>query len=133
MVYLWLALAIVFEVGWAVSMKQSEGLTRPGPTVATIVMYLLSVVFLSLATRKMDIGVAYALWAGAGVALIGVVGMWWFREPVSALKIASIGLIVLGIAGLQIGSGGHGAGARPALSASGPGPAPAPAARGAGH
>jgi small multidrug resistance pump len=124
MVYLWLALAIVFEVGWAVSMKVSEGLTRPGPTVATIVMYLLSVVFLSLATKRMDVGLAYALWAGSGAALIGVVGMWWFREPVTALRVASIGLIVLGIVGLQAGSGGHGAGARAALNASGPAPEP---------
>jgi small multidrug resistance pump len=105
--YLWLALAIVFEVGWAISMKVSEGFTRLGPSAATVVMYLLSVVFLSLATRKMDIGVAYAAWAGSGVALIAVIGMCWFKEPVSALKLASLGLIVVGIAGLRAASGGR--------------------------
>jgi len=107
MVYLWLGLAIVFEVGWAIAMKLSDGLTKVGPAVATVVMYLLSVVFLALATKKMDIGLAYAIWAGTGVALIAVAGMTYFKEPVSALKIGSLALIVLGIAGLNIATGGH--------------------------
>ena len=107
MVYVHLALAIVFEVGWAIAMKMSEGLTRRGPAVATIVMYLLSLVFLSLAVKKLDVGVGYALWAGSGAALIAVAGMTYFREPVSALKLVSITLIVAGIIGLQLSGGGH--------------------------
>ncbi len=108
MLYLWLALAIVFEVGWAISMKVSAGLTRPWPTVATIVMYFLSVVFLSMATKKLDVGTAYAMWAGSGAALIALIGIWWFKEPASALKLGSIALVVLGIVGLNIATGGHG-------------------------
>ena len=107
MLYLWLALAIAFEVGWAVAMKLSQGFSRVGPTVATVIMYLLSVVFLSQATKKMDIGVAYAVWAGSGVALIAIVGMWYFKEPVTALKVASLAVIVLGIVGLNVATGGH--------------------------
>ena len=107
MTYLWLAVAIVFEVGWAVAMKLSYGFSRPGATVATLVMYLLSVVFLSLATREISIGVGYAIWAGSGVALIAVVGMTYFREPVTAAKIASLAVIVIGIVSLQLSSGGH--------------------------
>lgn len=108
MVYLWLSLAVAFEVGWAVSMKLSKGFTRPGPVVATVIMYLLSVVFLSRATRTIDIGVGYAIWAGGGVALIATIGMVYFKEPVSALKIASLALVVLGIVGLGLsGVGGH--------------------------
>lgn len=107
MTYLWLVLAVVFEVGWAIAMKMSDGLTKLWPTGATIVMYLLSVVFLSLATRKLPIGVAYAIWAGSGVALIAVAGVVCFKEPISALKVVSLGLIVLGIAGLQIAGGGR--------------------------
>lgn len=107
MVYLWLALAVIFEVGWAVAMKLSGGLTRPGPTIATIVMYLLSVVFLSRATRTMDVGLAYAIWAGAGVACIAVIGMTYFKEPVGTLKIASLVLVIAGIIGLNIAGGGH--------------------------
>ncbi|MCI0365193.1 MAG: multidrug efflux SMR transporter [Phycisphaerales bacterium] len=107
MVYLWLALAITFEVGWALAMKLSEGFTRLWPTVATIIMYLLSVVFLAFATKKMDIGVAYALWAGTGVALIAIASMIYFNEHVNAWKVGSIVLIVIGIVGLQISRGGH--------------------------
>jgi small multidrug resistance pump len=67
-------------------------------------MYLLSVLFLSLATRKLDIGVAYALWAGSGAALIAVIGILYFKEPATAMKLASLGLIILGIAGLRFSS-----------------------------
>src|SRR5262245_46485609 len=107
MTYLYLALAIVFDVGWAIAMKVSDGLTRPRAVAATVVMYLLSVVFLALATKKMDIGIGYAIWAGSGVALIAVAGVVYFKEPMSALKVASLALIVAGIAGLQIAGGGH--------------------------
>jgi len=106
MVYLWLTLAVVFEVGWAVAMKLSNGFTRLPATAATVVMYLLSVVFLSRATRTMDVGVAYAVWAGCGVSLIAIIGMTYFKEPVTAVKIGSLALIVLGIVGLNVG-GGH--------------------------
>lgn len=102
MVYLWLALAVLFEVGWAVSMKLSKGFTRPGPAIATVVMYLLSVVFLARATRVMDLGVAYAIWVGAGMSLIAVVGMVHFKEPVTPMKIASLALVLLGVLGLNL-------------------------------
>lgn len=107
MPYAWLLLAIVFEVGWALAMKLSQGLTRPGPTIATIVMYILSVVFLSRATRSMDVGVAYALWAGTGVACIAVAGMLWFKEPMTPLRACSLGAIVLGVVGLSLAGAGH--------------------------
>lgn len=107
MTYLWLGLAIVFEVGWAVAMKMSEGFTRIVPTAATVVMYLLSVVFLALATKKLDVGVGYAMWAGSGVALIAVVGVLHFKEPVTAMKVVSLLLIIAGVVGLQVSTGGH--------------------------
>lgn len=108
MLYFWLTFAIVFEVGWAVAMKLSKGFTRPGPAIATVVMYLLSIIFLAQATRKMDVGVGYAIWAGSGMALIAAIGMLHFKEPVSALKIASLVLVVTGIIGLGFsGVGGH--------------------------
>jgi multidrug transporter EmrE-like cation transporter len=105
MTYFHLTLAILFEVGWALTMKLSQGFTRHTYTAATIVMYLLSVVFLALATRKMDIGTGYAIWAGSGAALIAIAGMTCFKEPVSALKIVSLLLIVAGIAGIQLARG----------------------------
>lgn len=107
MTYLWLALAVVFEVGWAISMKMSEGFTRMGYASATVVAYLLSVVFLALATRRMDIGTGYAIWAGCGVAMIAVIGMVWFKEPLTAGRLISLGLIVTGVVGLSLARGGH--------------------------
>lgn len=106
MTALYLVLAIVFEVGWAIAMKLSDGMTKVQPTIAMVVMYLLSVVFLALATKKLDISVAYAVWAGSGAALIAIAGIVHFKEPATALKIISVGLIVAGIVGLQI-SGTH--------------------------
>ncbi|MFN7019989.1 MAG: DMT family transporter [Phycisphaerales bacterium] len=104
---LYLALAILFELGWAVAMKLSQGFSRLGYSSATVVMYLLSVVFLGLATKKLDIGIAYAVWVGGGSVLICVAGMTYFREPVSAVKIFSLVLIVTGIVGLMLSRGGH--------------------------
>jgi small multidrug resistance pump len=102
MTLIYLLLAIVFEVGWATGMKLSQGLTRPWPTAFTVVAYILSLVFLALATKRLDVGVAYAVWAGAGAAMIAVIGVLYFREPMTAVKAASIALIVLGVVGLQL-------------------------------
>lgn len=106
MTYVYLALAIVFEVGWALCMKASEGLTRPPATAATVVLYLLSLVFLALATRKLDVGIAYAIWAGLGAAIIAVGGVVIFREPMTALKVVSMLLVIAGVIGLNL-AGGH--------------------------
>jgi multidrug transporter EmrE-like cation transporter len=109
--YLALAAAIVLEAGWALALKASHGLSKPGWAVATVVMYLASVAFLAIATRKMDIGVAYAIWAGAGIVLIALGGAVWFSESLSAAKIFWILVIVTGVIGLHV-AGGHG-GAKP--------------------
>ncbi len=108
MTILYLVLAIVFEAGWAISMKLSHGFTRVGPAAATVVLYLASVVFLSLAAKKLDLGLAYAIWAGAGVVLIATAGVVYFKEPVSMLKVVSVGLIAAGIVGLNLSGVGHG-------------------------
>jgi multidrug transporter EmrE-like cation transporter len=107
MTYAYLALAVAFEVGWALSMKMSQGFTRPRYVVATVTLYLLSVVMLALATKRMDIGVGYAIWAGCGVALIAIAGMVYFKEPVTVARIAALGLIVTGIAVLQLTGPSH--------------------------
>jgi multidrug transporter EmrE-like cation transporter len=104
---LYLILAVVFEVGWAVAMKVSGGLARPVPAAITIVAYILSLVFLALATRRLEIGAAYAVWAGSGAAIIATIGILYFREPVTALKLISLGLVVAGIVGLQLSGKGH--------------------------
>ena len=108
MIYFYLAFAILFEVAWAVAMKVSDGFSKLGPTIITIVCYLLSVVFLALATKKLDVGLAYAIWAGSGAAVIAVIGVLYFREPLTMMKAASLALIIAGIIGLQLSGGGHG-------------------------
>src|ERR1051326_5680073 len=102
MTALYLSLAIVFEAGWAIAMKMSDGLRKPGPAAATAVMYLLSVVFLSQVTKKLDVGLAYAIWAGAGAVIIAAAGILYFKEPASGLRLASIAVIVLGLLGLGL-------------------------------
>jgi multidrug transporter EmrE-like cation transporter len=99
--WIWLVIAIICEVAWAVGMKLSVGFTKPVPSAFTAVTYVLSLVFLTLAAKKLDLSVAYGLWAGCGAACIAVVGMTLLKEPVSLLKVVSIGLIALGIAGLK--------------------------------
>lgn len=104
---LWLILAIVCEAGWALAMKASNGLTRVGWTAATCALYVLSLVFLAFATRKMDIGTGYAIWAGTGVALIAIGGVILFNEPMTPAKGICLGIIVIGIVGLNLATGGH--------------------------
>lgn len=104
MTYAYLALAIACEAGWAVGMKASHGLSRPLPTAITAILYVLSLVFLALATRRLDLGTTYAVWAGLGAVLIAVAGVVVFHESLSPVKIASIALVVVGVVGLQISS-----------------------------
>ena len=102
MTYVYLVLAIVLEVGWAVAMKVSNGLTRPLPAAACLVMYILSLVFLSLAVRRLDISVAYALWAGSGAAIIAVIGVLYFKDALTPLRAVSLLLVVAGVVGLNL-------------------------------
>lgn len=85
-------------------MKLSEGFTRFWPSACMMVFYLLSVVALTFSLKKFDVGTAYAIWGGVGAAVIAAVGHYYFKEPLGALKIASIGLIILGTIGLHLGA-----------------------------
>jgi small multidrug resistance pump len=100
--YWFLAAAILFEVSGTTCMKLAEGFTRPVPSVLIVVFYSLCFTFLTFALKKIDISVAYAIWAGIGMALITAVGILWFKEPATWLKFASIGLIILGVVGLRL-------------------------------
>ena len=109
MTYLYLALAVVFEVGWAVGLKASQGFSRPLVAAGTLVMYALSLVFLMLAVRRLEIGAAYAIWAGLGAAIIAAIGVVYFREPLTTLKAASLVLVIAGVVGLNLSGAGHSA------------------------
>jgi quaternary ammonium compound-resistance protein SugE len=100
----WLILfaAGIFEIGWAVGLKYSEGFTRVGPTVFTIVALALSMVLLGVSLRTLPLGTAYAVWTGIGTIGTAVLGMVLFREPATVLRLLCIGLIVVGIVGLKL-------------------------------
>jgi small multidrug resistance pump len=104
--WIFLIIAIIFEVAGTTSMKVSEGFTRAFPSVMIFVFYGLSFTALTLALKRLDISLAYAIWAGLGTVLITVIGILWFREPGSMIKYISIALIVIGVVGLNL-AGSH--------------------------
>lgn len=106
MSWLILVFAILLEVSGTTCMKLSEGFTKLGPSVLMICLYLMSLTGLGLALKKIEVSVAYAIWSGLGTALITAIGILWFRESVTLVKLISIGLIIIGVIGLNLG-GAH--------------------------
>ena len=100
-------LAGLLETGFAVSLKQSDGFSRLLPTLLFGVFALSSFGLLTLSLKYLDVGPAYAVWTGIGAAGTVVVGMAWLNEPVTALKLASVGLVIAGVVGLQLSGGAH--------------------------
>jgi small multidrug resistance pump len=105
MAWLYLACAIAFEVGGTISMKLSEGFTRTLPSVMIFVCYAIAFTFVTFAIKKIEISVAYTVWAGVGTAAIAIIGMLYFKESANLLKILSIGVIILGVIGLKLSGG----------------------------
>lgn len=105
--YAFLLVAILFEVAATTSMKLSEGFTRPAWAVPMLLAYLISFGFLSLSLRTLDVGVAYAVWAGVGTALIAGVGWAVFREALSPAQLVSLGLVLVGLVGLNLFGPAH--------------------------
>jgi multidrug transporter EmrE-like cation transporter len=94
--------AIFFELIATSSLKASDGFTRALPAGMTVVGYAASFYLLSLTLKRMEVGVVYAIWSGAGTALMALIGYWVFHETLPPLKLASIALIVLGVIGLNL-------------------------------
>lgn len=92
----------IFETGFAVFLKMSHGLTRLWPTVGFAVCALISFGLLTLALKHLEVGAAYAVWTGIGAVGAAAVGMFVLGDPVSTLKIVSIGLILCGVIGLNL-------------------------------
>ena len=99
--------AIFFEVAGTTCMKLSEGFTRPLPSALIFVFYGVAFTLLTLALKKLDVSVAYAVWSAVGTAVIAGIGIIWFKEPLTALKVVSLLLIVAGVVGLNLGSTSH--------------------------
>lgn len=100
--WIYLALGIVFEVLGTVCMKYADGFTKLWPSVFVFVFYGLSLGLLVLVLEKFEVSIAYAIWASAGTALIAIIGVVFWHEPISTVKVVSIGLIIAGILGLEL-------------------------------
>jgi small multidrug resistance pump len=107
MAWLLLALAIAAELAGTTSMKLSQGFTRLAPSILVVVFYGVSFAALTVVLTRIEVGVAYAIWAGAGTALIAVIGIVWFGESMGAVKLISIALIVIGVIALNLSNAGH--------------------------
>jgi small multidrug resistance pump len=106
--WIYLGVAILFEVAGTTSMKFSEGFTRLTPSVLLFVCYGLAFVALTFAIRTVDLGVAYAVWSGVGTALIALIAFLFFAETITPLKLVSLLMIIAGVVGLHLGAGAHG-------------------------
>ncbi len=101
--WIFLALAIAFEVAAATCMKMSEGLSRLWPSVLMAIFYILCFLAMIKSLEYLQIGVVYAIWAGAGTAAVAVIGVMLFGDTMPWIKIAGIGLIILGVALVNLG------------------------------
>ncbi|MDT8438882.1 MAG: SMR family transporter [Wenzhouxiangellaceae bacterium] len=106
--WLFLALAIVSEVIGTTLLKASDGFTRLWPSVGVVVAYLVAFYFLALTLKTIPVGIAYAIWAGVGVALIAVAGWLLFDQRLDLPAMLGIGLIVAGVLVLNLFSGSAG-------------------------
>ena len=100
----WIALFVagLFEIAWAIGLKYTEGFTRPWPSVGTVAAMAASVVLLASAMKTLPVGTAYAVWTGIGAAGTVVLGIVLFGEAATVARLACVGLIVAGIAGLKL-------------------------------
>ena len=102
MPWLLLFIAGLFEIGWAIGLKYTEGFTRPLPPILTLASMVASIALLGLALKALPVGTAYAVWTGIGTVGTAILGMVLFGDPATALRLACIGLIVAGILGLKL-------------------------------
>lgn len=102
MAWVILFVAGLFECGWAIGLKLSDGFTRPVPSAFTAVALVVSFGLLTWALRSLPVGTAYAVWTGIGATGTAILGVVLFKEPATALRIASMGLIIAGIVGLKV-------------------------------
>lgn len=104
MSWLILLFAIVFEVAGTLTLKYTDSMTRLWPTVLMFAFYLASLFGLSVAVHRIPVGIAYAVWSGLGTLMVAIAGVLWFKEEVTLVRTLSTLLIVVGVAGLYLGS-----------------------------
>jgi len=102
--FAWLLLAgsVLAEVLGTIALRHADGFTRPIPALSTAALYALAIWLMSLSVRQLDVGLAYAVWAGAGTALIAVIGMLAFGESAHVLRLLGVGMIIAGVVTLNL-------------------------------
>ena len=102
MAWVYLFIAGLLEITWAIGLKYTEGFSKLWPTVGTVLAMVLSISFLGLALKSLPVGTAYAIWTGIGAAGTVVLGIILFAEPATALRLGCVALILTGIIGLKL-------------------------------
>jgi quaternary ammonium compound-resistance protein SugE len=102
MAWIYLTVAGLFEIGWAIGLKYTDGFTRLLPSLWTVASMILSIVLLGLALRTLPVGTAYAVWTGMGAVGTAALGIYLFAEPATVARLLCIGLILAGIVGLKL-------------------------------
>ncbi|MBQ4853541.1 quaternary ammonium compound efflux SMR transporter SugE [Rhodanobacter sp. B2A1Ga4] len=105
MAWIYLLLAGLFEVVWAIGLKYTEGFTRPWPTVGTLAAMAVSIVLLAMAVKTLPIGTAYAIWTGIGAVGAVALGIVLFGDPATLPRLLCVALILVGIVGLKLTAG----------------------------
>lgn len=99
---MFLFIAGIFEISWAIGLKYSHGFTQPLISVVTVICMIASFYFLALALKSLPLGTAYAIWTGIGTLGTVILGIILFKEPATAMRLACIALIITGITGLKL-------------------------------
>ena len=99
-----LSVAIFFEICGTVCMRLSDGFTRLTPSVLLFVFYAISFALNTLVIKVLGLSVVYAVWSGVGTVITAAIGIWYFKEPATAMKMVSIGLVVIGVMGVHASS-----------------------------
>ena len=102
MAWIYLTVAGLFEIAWAIGLKYTDGFTRLLPSLWTVASMILSIVLLGLALRTLPVGTAYAVWTGIGAIGTAALGSYLFGEPATVARLLCIGLILAGIVGLKL-------------------------------
>ena len=102
MAWVILVIAGLFEVGWAIGLKYTEGFTRLWPTVGTVAAMIISLWLLGMAMKSLPVGTSYAVWVGVGAVGTVILGIILLDEPANAMRLISVGLIIAGIIGLKL-------------------------------
>ena len=102
MAWIYLTVAGLFEIGWAIGLKYTDGFTRLLPSLWTLVSMIASIVLLGIALKSLPVGTAYAVWTGIGAVGTAALGIYLFAEPATVARLLCIGLILAGIVGLKL-------------------------------